>query len=109
MKRGSNLPKQEMQKGQLAGMRLSRESEERETVGRRQSIERSGAEEKAYRLLNLYRSWYLLVAQCRIWLGEEPYQHTAYGTLHLKAVISHIAPPSATTGYSKIHTVPKHY
>lgn len=53
------MPKQEMPKGQLAGMKLSRESEERETAGRRQSVKRSGAEGKAYRLLDLYRSWYL--------------------------------------------------
>lgn len=53
------MPRQETQKGQLVGMRLSRESGERETFGRRQSVERSGAEGKAYRLLDLYRSWYL--------------------------------------------------
>lgn len=52
------MPKQGMPKGQLAGMK-SRVSEERETAGRRQSVERSGAEGKAYRLLDLYRSWYL--------------------------------------------------
>lgn len=40
------MPKQEMPKGQLAGMKLSRESEERETAGRRQSVERSGQKER---------------------------------------------------------------